>query len=92
MGIGLKGNLSWADVVVENRKRTRCKCEEIGRGKFCTFHGWSRTAPGRTNDNIKSTKQGDAIIKSRMIPRDEKGKPVVHTKRGARRKERLGTA
>ena len=87
MGIGLK-DADWHDVVADNRKRTRCRCEEKV-GKFCIFHGWSRTAAEKMKDNIKATPQGDAIIRSRMQKRDDAGRPVVSTARCRRRKERL---
>ena len=83
MGISLK-NKSWTEVVAKNKEEDRKHVKKGATPRFPEPEIFPDTG------NIRSTKQTDELIRTRMTPKSESGTPIVHTARGRRRVQRLG--
>ena len=86
MGINLQ-NQDWFSIVQKHREKHKCVCQKSeNQGKFCLMHGYQFTGPP-PRYNITSTPAAEKLIQSLTTKRDEKGKCVISTARGKRRKE-----
>jgi hypothetical protein len=81
VGINLS-NRDWFEVVHANKLEDKKRVRDGLAARYPspeTFHGYN---------NIHSTPQGDKVIASRYLKRDNKGKLIPSTARGRRRKAR----
>lgn len=88
MGINLKEEKSWFEITQKHRETHKCICQKPeNQGKYCIVHGYQFSRPV-SQGNIHTTPEAEKFIQAHTTKLDEKGKAIVSTARGRRRKEK----